>query len=69
MTDNSTASLSTVRRAAQVVSALAQKGPLGIRALSRDLGYLNRPHSRLGWLTPVEYVDTFNRRRDQVDKL
>lgn len=38
LTDKATASLSTVRRAAQVLSALAQKGPLGIRALSRDLG-------------------------------
>lgn len=25
---------------------------------------LNRPHSRLGWLTPAEYADTFNPRRD-----
>ena len=25
---------------------------------------LNRPHSRLGWLTPTEYADTFNPRRD-----
>jgi putative transposase len=24
----------------------------------------NRPHSRLGWLTPTEYADTFNPRRD-----
>jgi putative transposase len=24
---------------------------------------LNRPHSRLGWLTPAEYADTFNPRR------
>jgi putative transposase len=25
---------------------------------------LNRPHSRLGWLTPAEYAGTFNPRRD-----
>ena len=25
---------------------------------------LNRPHSRLGWLTPTEYADTLNARRD-----
>ena len=25
---------------------------------------LNRPHSGLGWLTPNEYADTFNPRRD-----
>jgi putative transposase len=25
---------------------------------------LNRPHSRLGWLTPAEYADTLNPRRD-----
>lgn len=25
---------------------------------------LNRPHSRLGWMTPAEYADTFNPRRD-----
>ncbi|WP_439925592.1 hypothetical protein [Nitrobacter sp. JJSN] len=25
---------------------------------------LNRPHARLGWLTPAEYADTFNPRRD-----
>ena len=25
---------------------------------------LYRPHSRLGWLTPTEYADTFNPRRD-----
>jgi putative transposase len=25
---------------------------------------VNRPHSRLGWLTPNEYADTFNPRRD-----
>ncbi|AMS44932.1 putative transposase [Aminobacter aminovorans] len=25
---------------------------------------LNRPHSRLGWLIPTEYADTFNPRRD-----
>jgi len=25
---------------------------------------LNRSHSRLGWLTPAEYADTFNPRRD-----
>jgi putative transposase len=25
---------------------------------------INRPHSRLGWLTPAEYADTFNPRRD-----
>jgi putative transposase len=25
---------------------------------------LNRPHSRLGWLTPSQYADTFNPRRD-----
>ena len=26
---------------------------------------LNRPHSRLGWLTPTEYVHKLNARRDQ----
>lgn len=25
---------------------------------------LQRPHSRLGWMTPAEYADTFNPRRD-----
>ena len=25
---------------------------------------LHRPHSRLGWMTPAEYADTFNPRRD-----
>lgn len=25
---------------------------------------LNRPHSRLGWLTPTEYADTLNPKRD-----
>ncbi|MBK8086447.1 MAG: transposase [Devosia sp.] len=25
---------------------------------------LNRPHSRLGWLTPAEYAGTFKPRRD-----
>lgn len=25
---------------------------------------LNRPHSGLGWLSPTEYADTFNPRRD-----
>ena len=25
---------------------------------------LNRPHSRLGWLTPTEYANTFNPRQD-----
>lgn len=25
---------------------------------------LNRPHSRLGWMTPTEYANTFNPRRD-----
>jgi putative transposase len=28
-------------------------------------GYnLNRPHSRSAWMTPAEYADTFNLRRD-----
>lgn len=26
----------------------------------------NRPHSRIGWLTPVEYARNFTPRRDQA---
>ena len=37
---------------------------IGILAAWRAEYNLNRPHSRLGWLTLAEYADTFNPLRD-----
>jgi putative transposase len=37
----------------------------GYRRLLRREGHVvSRPHSRLGWLTPAEYANTFNPQRD-----